>query len=399
MKLFIRSLLAGLTLCFSTSSSLLAAPNAETNGAQISTLSAAPVQTISLPSAAPSGLEVNDRIWFDFYPALQPDSVKSPAVILIHYLGATGGEKFQDFARYLNRRGIAVARITLPYHGKRRVQGEKPVQHFVGDAGKVSQAFEQSASDVSTVVTWLAQQPSVDPGRIGAVGVSLGAIVVHLAMGKDARISAGVAALGAGNFANNYRGSLANKLFIKPRIKGYNAEDTAKLNRVDPLFFADQNRPRRVLMIQAARDIYLPPHYAEELWEALGKPPIQWLDVNHTGLSLGVGSLMKTAAAYLETAWGDDPTNLAGVPRVRVPTLKAGFLVGLDSKVTPAVQWQFFSLGTRRHMALLHANAGWSGRGPFLGVAATVNQFIDVGFARRLSGDQIRPYASFHIVY
>jgi hypothetical protein len=218
-------------------------------------------------------------------------------------------------------------------------------------------------------------------------------------MGKDARISAGVAALGAGNFANNYKGSLANRFFIKPRITGYDAEDTAKLNRVDPLAFADQNQPRRVLMVQAARDAFLPPQYAQELWEALGKPPIQWLDVNHTGLSLGIGSLMKTAVAYLETAWGDEPTNLSNVPRVRVPTLKVGFMVGPDSKFTPALQWQFFSAGTRNHLPLLHANAGMSGHGPFLGVGTAVNQFVDVGVARRLSGDKIRPYASFHIVY
>jgi hypothetical protein len=218
-------------------------------------------------------------------------------------------------------------------------------------------------------------------------------------MGKDARLSAGVAALGAGNLAHNYRGSLANRFFIKPRVTGYNVEETAKLNRTDPIFFADQNRPRHVLMIQAARDAFLPPRYAQELWEALGKPPIQWLDINHPGLSLGTGSLMRTAAAYLETAWSNDPTNLNKVPRVRVPTLKVGFFVGLDSKITPAVQWQFFSLGTRQHMALLHANVGWSGRGPFASVATTVNQFVDVGLARHFSGDKIRPYASFHIVY
>jgi dienelactone hydrolase len=367
--------------------------------AESGVLPASAPQTVSLPSEAPSGIEVNDRIWFDFYPTKRAAGYQAPAVILLHYLGSTGGHKFPEFARYLNGRGMAAVQLTLPYHGRRRVEGGRPVEHFVGDADKVSQAFAQSASDVSSVVTWLSAQPSVDSTRIGAVGISLGAIVVHLAMGKDARINAGVAALGAGNFANNFRGSLANKFLIKPRITGYNAEDTAKLNSVDPLFLADRNRPRRVLMIQAARDAFLPPRYAEELWEALGRPPIQWLDINHAGLSLGTASLMRTAAAYLETAWSEEPTNLRNVPRVRVPTLKAGFLVGLSSKVTPAVQWQFFSVGTREHMGLLHANVGMSGRGPFVSVATPINQFVDVGFARRFSKDKIRPYASFHVVF
>jgi dienelactone hydrolase len=392
MKLYFRPFLTAVIVCSILSRPVLGAT------AQTTDPAAAPL-IVSLPSAAPSGVAVNDQVWFDYYAPPQAASTKSPAVILLHYLGSTGGEKLQELARFLNRRGMAVAQVTLPYHGRRRVAGERPVEHFVGDADKVSQAFAQSASDMTTVVDWLVQQPGVDPARIGAVGISLGAIVVHLAIGRDPRINAGVAALGAGNFANNYHGSLANRVFIKPRVRGYNAQDTAKLNLVDPLYFADRNRPRRVLMIQAARDVVLPPRYAQELWEALGRPPIQWIDVNHPGLALGAKSLRETTAAYLETAWSYDPDDLSRVPRVRVPTLKAGFLVGLDASVTPAVQYQFFSIGTRRHMALLHANAGWSGRGPFLGVATTVTQFVDVGLGRRLGGDKIRPYASIHIVY
>jgi dienelactone hydrolase len=358
----------------------------------------APVE-ITLPSEAPSGNPVVDRIHFKWYPVVRADGAKSPAVILLHYLGSTGEENFRQFAQLLNSRGIAAAQLTLPYHGKRAIR-LAPINYFItGGAKKVAQAFGQSASDVSTVVTWLTQQPSVDSNRIGASGVSLGAIVTHLAMGQDPRISAGVASLGAGNLPNNYRHSLANRYFTKPRVQKYTPAEEELLRGVDPLTFADKNRPRRVLMVQAARDSLLDRRYAQELWEALGRPPIQWIDTNHFALSLAPKSAMKASIAYFETAWGDTPDNISKVPRVRVPTLKAGFLTGLDSTFTPAIQYQFASLGTRNHMALLHANAGLTVRGPFVGVAATINRYLDVGVGRRLLGDKIRPYASYHLAF
>ena len=50
-------------------------------------------------------------------------------------------------------------------------------------------------------------------------------------------------------------------------------------------------------------------------------------------------------------------------------------------------------------MALLHADLGWSSRGPFVGLAATLNAFVDVGVGHRLGGKAIKPYVSLHVVF
>jgi dienelactone hydrolase len=353
---------------------------------------------VSLPSAAPSGIAVNDRVLFRYHPAARPFGERSPAVVLLHPLGVSGDDRRIDkFARALSRRGIGVAALTLPYHGQRQPPNDAPNRHFVGnpnneDAARVAQAFSQSASDVETVVTWLTQQPEVDANRIGGAGVSLGAFVMHLAMGRDARIRAGVAALGAGNIA---------EIFLHTHSRG-DAETLRHietLRAVEPLTYADRNRPRRVLMIQAARDSVVPPRYAEQLWQALGRPPIQWADVNHIGLLLTLDSVIQTTIAYLETAWSETPDDLSRVPHVRAVTLKVGAIAGLDSLVTPALQYQLFSVGTRQHMALLHASAGLGLRGPFVSVAATLNRHIDLGVGRRVFGNNIRPYVSYHMVF
>jgi dienelactone hydrolase len=369
-----------------------------------------------IPSQRPSGNAVNDRIWLTYYPALRPaasgiaasragstsDSTsRVPAAVLLHYLGTAHNAEMHRFARHLSRRGIAAAVMTLPYHLLRARPHEQAVHYFVApDASVVAQAFDQSASDVSTVVSWLIRQDGIDPQRIGAVGISLGAIVTHLSMARDARIGAGVAMLGGGDLLDIYRRSIIGKILVKKRIQAATPAEEALIRTVDPLFQAHLNQPRRVLMIEAARDSFIPPGDAEKLWKALGQPPIQWLDINHLGLQLAPRAAMRTTTSFLEQAWSSKPLESIRVPRISVPTLKAGFLIGLDALVTPAIQIQALTLGKRRdHMALLHADVGLSGRGPFAGVAVTLNQFADVGIGRRLGGSRFRPYASLHFTF
>jgi dienelactone hydrolase len=322
-----------------------------------------------------------------------------PVVILLHHLGAADHSVMESYARYLSPRGIASVVMTLPYHMERRSRGDGPLRHFVGeDADVAVQAFDQSARDVSTIIDWLLTRSEIDAARIGVAGVSLGAIVTHLAMGRDARISAGVAAMGGGDLPDINRSSPIVRFFLRGHRRDLSADEIEKLRSVDPLSFANRNLPRRVLMIQGARDAFIPPHDAQKLWEALGRPPIQWLSINHLGIALAMGSTMRAATAYLESVWNGTPGQ--NVPRVHATTLKAGFISGLDSLATPAVQWEWLQIGRRGdHLPLLSGNLGMSGRGPFLGVAATVNTFVDVGVARRLGGDKIRPYASFHLTF
>lgn len=369
--------LAGALLC-----SAVGAARAQTQPAQ--------PQEFVLPSAAPSGLTSNDSIPIRYFPVALAAQAKAPAVILLHHLGSSGDDKrYNTFAAGLNRAGIAAVIMTLPYHGRRRTPGRAANTYFVGEAAKVAQAFGQSSSDVSTVVTWLQQRPEIAANRIGGTGVSLGAFVLHIVMGRDERIRAGVAALGAGSLADIFVTTAEGK-------HAPTATDIETLRPVEPLASADRNRPRRVLMIQAARDEVVPPRYSQKLWEALGRPPIEWADVNHSGLVFSLKSVVKTAVAYLTASLGDNPDDLSRVPRLRSIPIRVGIQSGLDTRLTPTVQAQLFAVGTRNHMALLHGDVGVGLRGPFVGMAATINRNFDVGLGRRLFGNDFRPYVSYH---
>lgn len=364
--------------------------------------SPAPI-VVQFPSRLPSGNAVNDQIWVTFYPAANTlPGQRAPAVVLTHPLRAAGFlDRFvQRIARQFAARGVGCAYLTLPYHKQRRPPGDDPLRHFAGSRVEDDvAALQQSASDVSTTVAWLKRQPGVDPERVGVVGGSLGGIVLHLAMGQDPEIKVGVVVTGGGDLARLYRTSLMIRLFGKSSGGALDAGALEKLQAVEPAVYAGNNRPRRVLMVAAARDVYITPHSATFLWSALGRPPIRWIDTNHfIGLSKPE-AIADFALVYLRRVWSGHADDPAPLPRLDWPTLKIGLISGLDARVTPAFQWQFQSFGSRPdHMALFHADLGLSGRGPFVSVAATLNAYMDVGAAYRLGASRIRPYFSVHFV-
>ncbi len=357
-------------------------------------------QEVTLPSADPSGNPVLDRIWVRYFPAVSVGP--APAVVLVPPVGYDERDDLmRRYAEYLARHGIGCAVLCLPYHGARSISRALPSYYYAGDTIPVAvQAYGQAESDVSTTATWLAAQPGVDGTRLGVVGVSLGAIIAQAAMGRDARLRAGVALLGGGDLPDIYKHSVVSQYYILKGSPRLGDAALAPMSAVDPLTFAARNRPRRVLMIEAARDLLVPPRDALELWHALGEPPIQWLDTDHFALLLNPISGDWATVAYLEGVWAGLPDAQIPIPRVYAPTLKFGLLDESGVGITPAIQWQFLTLLSRPdHLSLLSLNVGLTKRGLFTGLALTVTPFVDVGLSPRLDGRAPRPYLSLHLVY
>jgi len=355
---------------------------------------------ITLPSAAPSGHASVDQIRVRYFPA--KTGTLSPGVVVLPPSGSSAGDPIMGrLANSLAGQGIACAVMDLPYHGHRRLAGVAPAVPYIGSSVPAAvQAFRESASDVSTVTTWLGNQPGVDPARLGVVGISLGAIVAHLAMGEDPRLRAGVAVLGGGDLPDLSRTSALVRFQRLLYPVPLDPAALPGLRVVDPLTYAAQNQPRHVLMIEAARDLLVPPRDALELWNALGRPPIQWLDTNHFAIALTPEPTFRAASAYLWSVWNGSPiTSGSALPQAAAPTLKFGLLAQSGRPLTPSVQWQFYTFLWRHdHISLLHGDLGLTGRGPFLGLGATVTPFVDVGVSPRGDRHGLRPYIAFHVV-
>ncbi|MGC8668754.1 MAG: alpha/beta hydrolase family protein [Chthonomonadales bacterium] len=355
---------------------------------------------VEIPSPLPSGDRVNDTIWFTFYPALGQHASPKPTVILLHPLGERKSTMMDGFARFFARHGFCSAVMELPYHMHRLRRGDNPLAHYASaNIPVVVQAFAQAVADVRAVTDWLLRRRDVDGAHIAVVGVSLGAIVAHTAMGTDVRLSAGVGILGGADFPYLYRSSILFRILHPSMRRALTGRERELLATVDPLTFAGSNRPRRVLMIQAARDLIIPPGDATELWQALGRPPIRWLDTNHYAPIFAEGDIHRISLAYLEQAWAM-PGAPQHLPPIYAPTIKVGMIVGLDSALEPSLEWQMVSFGQwPNHTSMMHLDLGWSGRGFFNGLALTLSQCLDVGIGRRWNGRSAKPYLSLHLVF
>lgn len=364
-------------------------------------LAQAPTLRVTLPSPVPSGVPCNNLIPLAYYKP--PSTRPVPAVILLHPLGDGSSFVMRRMARFFVSQGLAVAAFHLPYHSRRLPPGDYPLRHYVtSDVARAVQTYVQAASDVSAVVDWLLHRPEVDKERIGIVGVSMGAIIGHLAMGKDARLKAGVAILGGGDLLHMYETSLLTR-FVSPfGPRRLSAAERELVQSVDPISYAAFNQPRRVLMIQAARDDFVTPHTVRRLHEALGRPPILWVDTNHYGLVLAQHEVLNASLEYLRWVWGGASDNPHGAafrpPPIIVPAIKVGGMFDRRGRLWPSFTLQLFSVGKRPdHMSLFHINVGLSARSPFASFGLTLNAYWDVGLLMRSGSPTVEPYVGVHM--
>jgi dienelactone hydrolase len=206
---------------------------------------------------------------------------RRPAVVVLHILGS-------DFAlsRYLAARladrGVAALFVKLPYYGERRPAGGQ--KRFLStDIERSMTSMSQGVCDVRRAAAWLASRPEVDPGALGVTGISLGGIVSALAAAVAPEFSSSAFLLAGGG--------LAEILWAMPETARYRElwlasgrtkADLETLTRpVDPLTYAKGLRGKRLMMIGGTVDEVIPPAAVSALWNAAGRPPIEWYDCGH----------------------------------------------------------------------------------------------------------------------
>jgi fermentation-respiration switch protein FrsA (DUF1100 family) len=184
------------------------------------------------------------------------------AVILVHGKDSSrtqefGGD-FPDFAAALNQRGFSVLMIDMRGHGQS------------GDAHFSFGLNEQR--DILGAVDWLESQ-GYRPGRIGLLGVSMGAASSILAAASDPAIGALVEDCG---YAAIYP-IIAQEWQQASGLPGFFLPSTITMGRLlygydlgasRPVDAIDEIAPRPVLIIHGTGDRLIPPDNADQLQEA-----------------------------------------------------------------------------------------------------------------------------------
>jgi len=351
------------------------------------------IYSVSWESWVHSDYPVNNVVPAFYY---QPQrSGKVPAVVVLHAYGTRRAKEEQQLCAYLAERGIACILPFLPYHYMRTPVGHESGALMVGaDIDRTVQAVAQAMIDIRTAVDWLQQRPEVDEHRIGIVGVSLGGILMHLAMGIERRFVAGVSVLGGAEVADllwtspimtPVRAKLDRQEMTLPELR-------RRLRIIEPLTYARLNRPRQVLMIEGRYDLVVPPHSATAMWRGLGEPEIIWLNTGHYGGVLVSRQLHAVVAAYLLNQFGE---RRGPLPEVHAYTLKAGVMVDDRAGLSATFNVTLVHLGRNGFVDLALTTSG-----PLIGLSFRLTQVTELGIGAPIgrSLEDVRPYLALLVV-
>jgi dienelactone hydrolase len=301
-----------------------------------------------------------------------------PAVIVLHGWGAIVSKHLiQSFCKSFAERGTAAFMLELPYHLERRAQGKRGGAEFMtADPQQLVEFGRQAVVDLRCVLDWLEARPEVDPQKMGVVGLSLGAITANLAMGVDDRLKAGVSILGGGDLTGIiWRDPLARPWKSKLQRAGVTeAMLRESLRPVEPLTFADRNRPRRVLMINGRYDIMIPKSSARALWEALDQPSIIWMNSGHFSMALAWNDIVDTSYGFLQGEFGEGAS--WSPEKIQVKPIKLALLWDERQGFRPGVFKELLCSSGRGRLAL---DLGLTSEGVFLGAGGMVTDSVIIG--------------------
>lgn len=173
---------------------------------------------------------------------------------------------YNTLCRVLNRLGIAVLRLSMPYHDIRRPSGIHRADYAVSaNIGRTLDAGRQGVVDIRCCLDWLEQQGY---NQLGIVGTSLGSCYAFLAAAHDPRIR-----VAAFNHASTYfadvvwhgqstrhiREGLESQLDVE-RLRGL-------WSAISPMSYFKQfaRWPKKSLIVYAKYDLTFLPEFSRDV--------------------------------------------------------------------------------------------------------------------------------------
>jgi fermentation-respiration switch protein FrsA (DUF1100 family) len=207
---------------------------------------------------------------------VDPAAARRPLAVLLggHNTGREAVRLVPD------TRGAVVAALAYPYRGEHRLKGLAVVRHVPA----IRRAILDTPPAVMLALDYLAALPDVDPQRIEAVGVSLGAPFVVIAGALDPRIRRVWAVHGSAGAYEPLEHNLRRRVpQAAPRaaVAGL-ASLLVKGPRMAPERWAPRIAPRPFVMVNALHDQQVPRPLVQRLYESAGEPKsLVWLPGGH----------------------------------------------------------------------------------------------------------------------
>ena len=205
---------------------------------------------------------------------------------------------YNALCRVLNWMGIAVLRLSMPYHDIRRPAEIDRADYAVSaNIGRTLDSVRQGVIDVRCCLDWLESQGY---NRLGIVGTSLGSCYAFIATAHDPRIQ-----VAAFNHASTYFADVVwhgqSTRHIREGLEtAIDLEDLRQVWRaVSPMVYFDKfsRWPRRSLIIYAKYDMTFLPEFSEQVVEQFEKHK---LDHKVVVLPCGHYTMGETPYKYID---------------------------------------------------------------------------------------------------
>ncbi|MFW6162374.1 MAG: alpha/beta hydrolase family protein [Planctomycetota bacterium] len=265
------------------------------------------VHHLTFPSPIRYDLLECNTVHAEYYQPRQA-TAPGPGLIVLHILDG----RFlvaRMVCRSFAAMGVPCLMVQMPYYGARRPRGVRLSEVMLEKPQRMFEAMEGAVPDIRRAASWLQARPEVDPDRLGLLGVSLGAITGALVAGVDPRFNRNVLVIGGGDPATILWHAPETRA-VRRHLEqmGYTRESLAEaVQAVDPITFAHRVNPRQALMINATDDQTIPKACTLALWEAMGKPTLQWRRGGHYSMGLYTPLILSDAHTFI-TRLPPDPS-------------------------------------------------------------------------------------------
>ena len=205
------------------------------------------------------------------------------------------------YVRPLLRAGFSVTFVMHPLHLERTPRGTYSGELVVSaDVVLTVEAFRQGVIDMLGAANWMR---SIGHRRIGLFGYSLGAYL------------AGIMAAVRGDWEFVVLGGVGDSPVspildtplgrnIREDLESCGMLDRAKVTRswkiISPGAFSPKVSREKILLLAGRYDRIMLPSSVRRLWNAWGRPSLQWLDRGHYGLLATNRGLMARAVPFMK---------------------------------------------------------------------------------------------------
>jgi dienelactone hydrolase len=225
-----------------------------------------------------------------------PAKGKSAVILLPHW--NSDALNYNSLCRILNRLGISVLRLSMPYHDIRRPAEIQRADYAVSaNIGRTMDACRQAVLDIRCCLDWLQQQGYE---RLGTVGTSLGSCYAFLAAAHDSRIQ-----VAAFNHASTYVADVVwhgqSTRHIRQGLEPY--MDIERLRAlwtaVSPMSYFKQfaRWKRKSLIVYAKYDLTFLPKFSRQVVAEFER---RQLDHKVAALPCGHYSMGETPYKYMD---------------------------------------------------------------------------------------------------